>query len=189
LTADEKERLRKNPHAYISNKYQYLLTGALQLELCRHSWPITTLRDGKKRKIEDGLSRLMLAILREVDDHRKHVAEAAREEELRREEERKKQEQAERRRHEEEKRRQEQARVDELIQVARAWRQSKTVREYLLAARTVVLERDGRIAEGGEIDRWFQWAHNVAESIDPLSRIRAASRQNHTAGCDQADGE
>lgn len=189
LDADEKERLRKNPHAYISNKYEYLLTGALQLELSRHSLPVKTLRDGKKRKIEDGLSRLMMAILREVDDHRKHVAEAARKEELRREEQRKKQEEAERRRLEEEKRKQEQARVDELVQVAEAWRQSQTVRDYLIEARAAVLKRNGRIDEGGDIERWFQWAHYVVESIDPLSKVRASSRQNQDAGQPRTESE
>lgn len=182
LSANESERLRRNPDTYISNRYEYKLTGTLQLELCHFTLPNVTLRDGKTRKVEDGLSRVMLAILREVDASRRRDAENARREAERREQERIQREQEEERRRKELKRERRQARINALIGTANAWRQNQILRDYIVATRGLIIERDGHIEPGGKIEAWFRWAEHVADSLDPLRDVRRAKRRTDARG-------
>ncbi len=173
LTAGEKERLQRNPDAYISNKYEFALTGNLRLELGR--WlPYLTLQDGKRKRVEDGLNRVMIAILRNADEGRRNAAEAARKDAIRLEHKRKQKEAAERKRRKELKRERRQARITSLIETANAWRQSQYIREFLGAKRLAIIERDGYIEPAGKFEAWFEWAERIAESIDPLRELRAA---------------
>jgi hypothetical protein len=177
FTASEKEELQRDPDAYIYNRYVFNPTGAFQLDLYRQHLPVLTLRDSKTRKVEDGLSRIMLAILREADDSRKRNAAIALEEADRREIERIQLEQEEDRKRKARRRERRQAKIDAVVGAANAYRQSLILRDYIAAAREAVLQRDGHIESGGRIDRWFRWVKRVADSIDPLQRISAMS--NH----------
>jgi hypothetical protein len=150
-------------------------TGAFQLDLCRQYLPAATLRDSKTRKVEDGLSRIMLAILREADDSRKRNAAIALEETENCEQERIQLEQEEDRKRKSRRRKRRQAKIDAVLGSANAYQQSLILRDYIEAARETVLQRDGHIESGGRIDRWFRWVERIADSIDPLQRISAMS--------------
>jgi hypothetical protein len=49
------------------------------------------------------------------------------------------------------------------------WVRSRQIREYVAAVRTFLIDRDGKVAEGGEADRWMKWALELGDRADPLS--------------------
>ena len=59
-------------------------------------------------------------------------------------------------------------RVDELLDHADAWRQSKNIRGYLGAACDMLLERDGAISTDGQAAEYLRWARDQADRLDPL---------------------
>jgi hypothetical protein len=131
------------------------------------------LRDTPKhRRIEEGLNNLIVDLVKKAGrlriTRRKEEAAAKR----KAEEEQVRQRQAEelRQRREELARRQktEQARVDELVDHANSWRQSRIIREYLGALSDRLLERHGAIAIDSEAAQYLRWAHQQADRLDPL---------------------
>lgn len=131
------------------------------------------LRDTPKgRRIEDGLGDFIIDLIRQAGDIRLRRRKDEEERRRREEQERIRREQEEelRRRREELAARQkaEQAQVDELVEHASSWRQSKLVRDYLGAICQVLLERDGAIAIDGDTADYLRWAHQQADRLDPL---------------------
>lgn len=135
-----------------------------------------TVKDTKKKQIEDGLNDLIFALIRK--------AALIRDKRLEREEqERRRQEEADRRHREEqelkqrreelEKRQQaEQGRVDQLLDEVERRQLSKQVREYLDEVCEMLMKRHGVTSIGLESDGadFFRWAHQQADRIDPLKR-------------------
>lgn len=126
----------------------------------------------KRRRIEDGLNDLIIRFVKQAGDLRikRRKDEEAR---IRAEEEarirRQKEEELRQKREVLEKRQNaEQARVDELIDHAEAWQQSRLIRQYLSAICDFLLERDGAIAIDGEAASYLRWAHQQADRRDPL---------------------
>lgn len=126
----------------------------------------------KRRRIEDGLNDLVISFIKKAGDLR---IQRRREEEARkrREEEerlrRQKEEELRQKREALQKRQKaEQARVDELVGHAQAWRESQLIREYLSAVCDMLLERDGAIPIDGKAARYLRWAHQQADRLDPL---------------------
>ena len=126
-----------------------------------------------KTRLEDGLDELVAGWIRTAGRLRagRHEEVEARE---RWEEEarlRREREEDLRRRREDLARRQaaEQARVDELLRGARAWREARLVREYLAA---VAEAADAGGAESGEaaaLAEHLHWAREQADRLDPLT--------------------
>ncbi len=126
----------------------------------------------KHLRVEDGLNRLIISFVKKAADlriKRKKDEEARRraEEEarIRRQKEdelRLKREALERQQ------KSEQARVDQLINHAKAWQESHLIRQYLSAICDMLLERDGAIAVNGEAAAYLRWAHQQADRRDPL---------------------
>lgn len=142
---------------------EHALTGQLRLELRNDGgWSeVYTLQDGQHTRIEDKLNRLMLAILREVDERRQRAKYWA--------EERQKAQELERQRQEEqERRRQQEADRKALIDQAMAWHHSQEIRAYLAAVRKATEARCGAVEAGTDLDHWLHWAETVADSLDPL---------------------
>ncbi len=79
---------------------------------------------------------------------------------------------AQRRYQEEQRRKEAQARVDSMILEVEAWERARRVRRYLRALQRTALEQNGRIDPGSEMDRWLDWAHAVADRLDPLTPYR-----------------
>lgn len=126
----------------------------------------------KRRRIEDGLNDLIIGFVKKAGDLR---IQRRREEEARkrREEEerirRQKEEELRQKREALQKRQKaEQARVDELVDHAQAWRKSQLIRDYLGAVCDMLLKRDGAIAINGEAAAYLRWAHQQADRLDPL---------------------
>ncbi len=158
-----REPSRRTGRADSLGRSEYALTGQLRLELRNDGgWSeVYTLQDGRNTRIEDKLGRLMLAILREVDERRERARYWA--------EERQKAQELERRRQEEqERRRQEEADRKALIEHAMAWHHSQEIHAYLAAVRKAANDRHGAVEAGSDLDNWLRWAESVADSMDPL---------------------
>jgi hypothetical protein len=62
----------------------------------------------------------------------------------------------------------EQARVDELLRHADAWKRARMIRDYLGAVCDLLLERNGTIGIHSEAADYLRWALQQADRIDPL---------------------
>ncbi len=79
-TAVERESIKKYPNTNSVPKWDHVPSNQLVLELQTGSgWTICTVRDGKKRRIEDNLLEIPLAILRHADDDKRKAVAAAEE--------------------------------------------------------------------------------------------------------------
>jgi hypothetical protein len=173
---NEKERdaIKKNPHFHSVPTWDYALTGELLLEL-QHQYglPICTIRDGKKRRVEDHLSKIPLAILRSVDDSKRQTAIDAEKARQRAEAEQRRREEEERRRAEERRRQEEQARVEGLFAEAARWNRCLQLRAYLEAVRDLVDEHHGPPEPSTQLGQWLCWAEAIADQHDPLLSLKA----------------
>jgi len=173
---NEKERdaIKKDRHFHSVPTWDYALTGELLLEL-QHQYgsPICTIRDGKKRRVEDHLSKIPLAILRSVDGSKRQAAIAAEKARQRAEAEQRRREEEERRKAEERRRQEEQARVDGLFAEAAQWNQCLQLRAYLGAVRELIDEHFGPLEPNSQLDQWLHWAEAIANQHDPLLSLKA----------------
>ena len=76
-TEKERQEIAKYPYLHSVPKWDHVLSNQLSLELQgQYGGTIRAIRDGKKR-IEDQLSKILMAILRSVDDDKRSAAIAA----------------------------------------------------------------------------------------------------------------
>lgn len=61
-------------------------------------------------------------------------------------------------------------RREELLSEMKRWHDSEQLRAYVDAA----LSRTGAVAPGSTVDRWAQWARNVADAMDPIPKRLAS---------------
>ena len=169
----EREWLKKYPGSSSVPKWDYAVSNQLLLELQgEYSWNPHTVRDGKKKRVEDGLSGIPMAILRLVDDRRRQAAIDAERARVRAEAERQRREEEERRKLEERKRQEELARVEALFVDAERWNRCRQLQDYLKAIRSLISERYDFVEPDGLLDCWLKWADDAAERSDPLVALR-----------------
>ncbi len=170
----EWDAIKKDPHFHFVPAWDYVLTGQLLLEL-QHQYgsPICTIRDGKKRLVEDHLSKIPLAILRSVDDSKRQAAIDAEKARERAEAEQRRREEEEKRKAEERQRQEEQSRVDGLFAEAVQWNRCLQLRAYLGAVRELVDEHHGPLEPNSQLDQWLHWAGAIANQHDPLLSLKA----------------
>jgi len=150
-------------------------TGLLVLDGGPSCYDRYHLRDTpKRRRIEEGLNDLIIGFVKTADHIRikRRLAAEAQQRHEEQERIRRQQEEELRRKREELQRLQdaEQARVDELINHANSWRQSRIVRIYLDAVRQMLIQRDGELSEEGETAEYLAWAEQQAKRLDPLAK-------------------
>jgi hypothetical protein len=63
----------------------------------------------------------------------------------------------------------EQARVDELLRRARAWREARLVREYFAAVAEASAAGGAEPSEAAAFEEYLQWAREQADRLDPLT--------------------
>lgn len=145
-------------------KYREEPSGRLAL-VVRNSWGRAvdkSLGDTKTRQLEDRLNDFMVLVVKvahqRAEWHRQRIESEMRrreEEQIRLEERRKREAEA--------------ARFKALTEQANRWRQSRTITDYIEAARvraaSVTLEK----AEAQELTEWLDWAEERAQALDPLS--------------------
>lgn len=172
--ADERKRLKEYPDTLMVDKYDYVPSGKLQLDLLYGDghYAIKTFRDGKKRTLEDAIADVPLAILRTIDHYRHRAVINAEEARKRAEIERQRREEEERKRLEEQRRKEEQQRMEDLFVEAETWARCQTLRAYLNAVRCEANERHVFIEKGSELDQKLEWAECVAEKFDPVAPLR-----------------
>lgn len=140
--------------------------------------PIRSWSDGAVRLVDEMIPEIVRGILEHVEDMRARKeasARVARQQAV----------EAQRRHQEEQRRKEAQARVDSMILEVEAWERAGRVRRYLRALERTALQQNGRIDPGSEMDRWLEWAHAVADRIDPLTPYR--SQPPNTASPSPAD--
>jgi hypothetical protein len=183
----ERESIKKDPYFHFVPAWDYVLSGQLLLEL-QHQYgsPICTIRDGKKRRVEDHLSKIPPAILRSVDDSKRRAAVEAEKARRRAEAEHRRREEEEKRQAEEKRRQEEQTRVDGLFAEAAQWDRCLQLRAYLEAVRGVINENHGPPESSSQLGQWLHWAEAVAEQYDPLASLKA---EIDTAVCAVPQGD
>ncbi len=117
--------------------------------------------DGKKQKVENCLGSFLRGLL--------IAAEGLKATRTRREQCHKEREEKERRCIEEEqRRREEEAKVQKLKDLVACWDESRRIREFLGAVEEAAVQKFGAVSEDSELRRWLSWAHQYANSIDPI---------------------
>ncbi|MCE9604779.1 MAG: hypothetical protein K8U03_07750 [Planctomycetia bacterium] len=190
-TAEERKSMEKYSHLSFVDKYDYVPSGKLQLNLMYKcgTFTIRTFRDGKLRTIEDALADVPLAILRAIDHFRHRAVINADEARKREELERQRHEEAERKRLEEQRRKEELQRVEGLFAEADLWSRCRNLRSYLDALRNAAQKRLGFIEKDSELDRKLEWGERVADRYDPLTTLRQQSSTEEpvdTSNCSAA---
>lgn len=163
LTAEERERKKRNPTYDWHKKWDFDPCGQMEFSVSGHGFYCSshTWRDTPKRPLEGIMNEVIVRMLWIVDELKTKREERAREEKERAE--------AERRRHEaEERRRREEAREQALFKEVESWERSRRIRRYLRAAEALALATHGHIDRGSEMDSWLKWAAAVADRADPL---------------------
>lgn len=181
-TAEEQKRSKQYPNASFVDRYDYVASGRLQLELMLEDghFPLKSFRDGAKRKLEDLIADVPLAILRVIDHYRRCAAIRADEARQRAEVERQEQEEEEQRRLEAQRRKEEQQRNEALFVEAEQWARCRTLRSYLDAVRVAAIEKHGFIEKGSDLDQWLEWGDQVAGLHDPLGELEARAVKSKT---------
>jgi hypothetical protein len=64
----------------------------------------------------------------------------------------------------------EKSRVRTLEMDAANWLKSQQIRSYVEALRNLVIQNEGEIAQGSEIEKWLIWASQQADRFDPLTK-------------------
>jgi hypothetical protein len=168
-TAEEREHLKRNPGSSWVPKWDYSLSGRLQLELRNKDlWhTYCTLRDGKRQRVEDYLADIAVHILRREDDAKRDSVRRAEVALQQAEIERQRQAEAERLRLEKQRQEEEKERMDMLFENAEYWQRSQILRAFLAEIRQAAQERHGIVEPGSEVARWLDWA-DVANQCDPV---------------------
>jgi len=152
-------------HPWSAPKYDYKLTGRLQLQIANlpsFMGPIRrTWADGKKQRIEDCIGDFMVGLTVAAAAIRKNRQET--EERHRREEEERKREEEERRIAEEQKRKAEL--VTELIG---NWEEALRLRRFVKAIEEETARSDFSEAKRKDIQQVADWTREYADSLDPL---------------------
>jgi hypothetical protein len=161
LTPAEKAEQKRTAWVYLP-KYDHHLSGQLTLGIktwcdgVRCNWS-----DGKKQRLEHCLNAFIAGLIQAAV--RKQARDLAWGRQQRQwEEERRQREEQERIR------REEAARLQALEQEVADWRRAQRIRAYVEAVRQAAVERKGIIEAGSDLERWFVWAMQQADWIDPL---------------------
>lgn len=151
LTAEEKRK----PSDSVSDRWIYTPRGKLSFEIdeyCygyRKKWV-----DKAQSPLEDQLNDVIAGLV--------VAAEAERLKRLEREEQQRRWKEEERRR----------MKAQELLYLLErqieSWSKSRTIREFLRACESSIIERSGEIAPDSTEGRWLRWAHAYADQLDPL---------------------
>ena len=168
LTKEEKNHFRQYGYVYAPDRYSYHSTGILEIQLFwdkSHSYPLTVLRDNKRRPLEQQLHQVVIELLRLVARARANEV-ARRQAEIQRAEQ-------ERLRKEEERRKKiEETRMNRLQLAAGQWSKVAEMRAYVQAVKEESLRRRTGVAEDEELTKWLRWAESYLEQTDPLGRSR-----------------
>jgi len=169
-TQEEQEYLDEYPGRSLLSQYDYVASGRLQLELMTAKWRtiIKTFREGPKRKMEELVAEVPMAILRRIDHYRERAAINAEEARQQAEAQRLMQQEEELRKREDQRRKDEQTKIEALFLEAEQWARCRTLRDYLDAARNAALERLGFIEKGSDLDQWLAWGERIAELQNPI---------------------
>jgi hypothetical protein len=172
-TEKERQEITKYPHSHFVPTWDYVPSNQLSLELLgQYGYSIHAIRDGQKRRIEESLSKIPMAILRSIDNAKRQASIAAEKARVQAEIDRQKREEEERRQLEERRRKEEQARVEALFAEAARWARCRELREYLDAIQGLVNEHYNIVEPDSPLDRWLKWADEAAERSDPLVALR-----------------
>ncbi|MDQ7788209.1 MAG: hypothetical protein RDU01_11460, partial [Thermodesulfovibrionales bacterium] len=129
----------------------------------RHSWA-----DGKKARLENCLNDFVIGLIR--------ASSVLRSRDLQREIERREWEELERQRIEKERAIQEEKeRVSALLQDVKNWNKSKQIREYIDAVKEQASRDNGKVTPDSELGKWFTWAAQQADYLDPLKKQSTTS--------------
>lgn len=157
----EKEIRQMEKHFWMRpEKYDYLPSGRLSLKIdkgtygFRKSWS-----DGKKRRVENCLNDVVIALIDFAFKEKSRRAEHERRERERKEYEKLKHEK-------QEAIRKEKAKLNDLETVAEDWNKSQKLRLFIEAVRQVSDEI--RIGSGEDVSDWLDWATQQADRLDPL---------------------
>lgn len=184
-TEKERQEIAKYPHSHFVPTWDYVPSNQLTLELLgQYGYSIHAIRDGQKRRIEDSLSKIPMAILRSIDNAKRQASIAAEKARVQAEIDRQKREEEERRQLEERRRKEEQARVEALFAEAARWARCRELREYLDAIQGLVNERYGFVEPNSQMDRWLHWAEETAHQSDPLVALRKEIDTSMGASCE-----
>jgi hypothetical protein len=175
-----RERYKQRPHKPDPKdpwsgwkKVDYVPTGMLILDAGPSAYGGPYCRDTeRKHRIEDAINGLIVSFVHSAGRARIRRREEAEARKRHEEEERiRRQREAElRRRREELKRKQqeEQGRVDQLLDEAASWRQSRVLRAYIQTVEATARRNRDPIEDGSGFDEWLKWARRQAERLDPL---------------------
>lgn len=172
------KRVRKSNKAvkyeWERNQTELVPTGFLLFDRGASSYGSEMLKDGAKNKIEGGLNEMIIQLIkkagemrigrREQESLRLRQEEAAkiqqaREDELRRRKEELEAMQAK-----------ETARVIELLDHAKSWRQSQVVRDYLDSVCATYNATDGTVPIDSKLAEYLRWGFDQADRLDPLRK-------------------
>lgn len=130
---------------------------------CRHTW-----RDTEKHTLGGCLNRIVAGLVQTAARVKVEQEKQQRREQEGRAEEARRQEEARRRAEARARVEAERARVAELRQQAKDWRESQELRAYVEAARQKHLADRGSIEPESDFGRWLEWATRQADRLDPL---------------------
>jgi hypothetical protein len=158
-------------HPWSAPKYDYKLTGRLQLQIANlppYMGPIRrTWADGKQQRIEDCIGHFMVGLTVAAAAIRKNRQET--EESHRQREEERKREEEERRIAEEHNRKAEL--VTELIQ---NWEEAVRLRKFMKAIEEETVRSDFSEEAKNDVQQVVEWVRQYADTLDPLSGLPEA---------------
>lgn len=130
----------------------------------------STWRDGEKQRLEDRLNSFVAGLVKVAARLKAHEEEEERREKERREQERREAESARVRAEKHTLAKAERARVNELHRQAENWRKSRTLREFIEAAKEKHLAEQAGSGLGEDFAKWLEWALHQADRLDPLRK-------------------
>lgn len=131
---------------------------------CRRSW-----RDGEKQQLEHCLHKVLAGLVTFAARCREYELEQERKAEQAKEEQRRREEAARQRVLKREQYQAEQARVDNLLREARAWKESQDLRQYIETVVRHQAQKVGAVEPASEFAQWLEWAKQQADRLDPLA--------------------
>lgn len=131
---------------------------------CRQAW-----RDSPKQPLEQRLESIIAGVLAFAARVRQREVELRSEEEARAAAALRRQEEAKQRAIRQAAIKAEHKRFGDLMAESVRWQQSKTLREYILAAKQTHIDTNGSIEPGSEMEKWLDWASQQADWLDPLT--------------------
>ena len=169
LRQTDNPKFRKNAWGH-PDGYRHLFAPTGTLTLTVGALHMT---DAPGRPLESRTGEAMALLVRAAVDSCRHSLQLEarqRQWEMKREErQRRELEVAEKRRRLKELKDEEGRRVDGLHLQVDGWVRSGQIRVYVAAVKALLIDRDGKVVEGGEADKWLKWALEQADRADPLS--------------------